>query len=234
MNISAAIAGCLALGLGVVLIPVQQDSDPASPERVAEVLGHLGVSGEALAAVGVVPSEVPVFLDRVANQPAAIAEIESSGAAIILSRSEHEAAEAALRLDATDEDAITAIDTASSGLTDAESRSLAARRALLSSALSGLGDADAIGRLFLNEFDASSLPIPYRFAPESSEDTRVLEWALEAARLAEARDVRVPDDAQQAVTSADAQFDVQLALQVVGQHAASNATAIEHWMSVQP
>lgn len=194
--------------------------------QVVEAAVVLGVTPESLACIGINGAGVDEVLNRLSEEfdeyQAYRGRLENAAAA-------HDrlvAARAAARLDPDDNAAITELQSAETAVQAAISAVESAKADLITTLTESLCDQqDAACTLMSPQF--LRLAPAYRPAELNEAGVRTLAWAL--ALRERLGGESLPSAATSAISGAESQYRVQLALTRLQQHAEANQTAMQNW-----
>lgn len=206
---------------------ISRDAPEASV--VLDAAARLGIDGQTLAGIGVTGAGVATVLDNLADRVEQAGYLLALEADLSAATLQIRQANADLRLDRADQAAQAALNAGEAQAAAVRQAMSQAQESLMLALFSGLADPDAVRRMFLDHQGAGRLPVAYRFATGSAEESDRLLWALDLCRLAEARGETPPQTAGAMVSAAHGHVVVQTALHHIAAHAEANRLAIEQW-----
>ncbi len=194
--------------------------------QVVEAAAVLGITPESLACIGISGADVDEVLDRLAEEfdeyQAYRGRLENAAAA-------HDrlvAARAAARLDPDDNDAIAELQSAETAVQAAISAAESSKADLIATLTESLCDQQDAACTLMNP-QLLRLAPAYRPAELNEAGVQTLAWAL--ALRERLGGESLPSAATSAISSAESQYRVQLALTRLQQHAEANQTAMQNW-----
>lgn len=210
----------------------EQPEVPA-PTEVVFAAARLGLDARTLACAGIHGSEVVDLLDEFVQRWESYAQLVVYEAGWADAQNDAFAANAALRLDAGDQqaalDLADALQRAGSARTSMES----ARTELIEDLVGSSTSSQAAQAVLLASPAACALPAAYRFAAAGDSEAACLGWALVMEAHAQDYDADIPVDARAELTAARSLAAVQVALQHESAQTQPNQLAIDQWMLTQ-
>jgi len=210
---------------GMALYSSTSVSQPTGPQ-VLEAATILGVTPDSLACVGISGADVGEVMDRLAEDFEDFQTYTSLLGDAAAAHDRMGVARAAARLDPHDSAAIADLQSAETAMQTAISRAADVRVDLIAAITESLCNHQDVACTFTHPQFLRLTPA-YRPAELNEAGARTLAWALSLqARLG---GEGLPSAATSAISSAESQYRVQLALTRLQQHGAANQTAMQNW-----
>lgn len=195
--------------------------------EVLEAAMVLGMNAETLACADIHGSEVTTVLDRLAADFDAFQTYRASLTGASEAYNAMIQARAATRLDPTDTQLADAFATAITQFEGAQDSAEQLRQSLVRDLTESLADSGAAIAVIQCSFSCS-VPAAYRPAGLVGDEARVLGWAL---RLRDCNPTgSMPGEATAAISAAESQTSVQLAMLRRNQHTLANQSTIDEWV----
>lgn len=194
--------------------------------EVLEAAALLGINAETLACADISGSEVTTLLDRLAGDfdafqtyMASLREVSEAYTSMIQARS-------AARLDPTETQLAEALEAMTAQFGGAQASAEQLRQNLLLDLTESLADSE-VAIAVIRCPSSCAVPAAYRPAELAGDQARVLGWAL---RLLDCNPTgSMPSEATAAITAAESQTSVQLAMLRRDLHTAANQVALDAW-----
>jgi hypothetical protein len=196
--------------------------------QVVEAATMLGVTPDSLACVGINGADVRAVLDRLAED---FEDYQSYSGLLRDAAAAHDrmvTARASARLDPHDPTAVAELQSAETAMQAAQSRGVAARADLIAALTESLCDLQDVACTYTGPHFLR-LPPAYRQAELNETGARTLAWALSLRARLGGEDL--PTAAANAISAAESQYRVQLALTRLRQDGAANQTAMQNWVT---
>lgn len=212
---------------GMALYNSANVSQPTG-QQVVEAATILGVTPDSLACVGISGAGVGEVLDRLSED---FEDFQTFTRLLEDAATAHDRmvdARAAARLDPHDSSAIADLQSAENAMQTAISLAADVRADLIVAVTESLCNHQDVACTF-NRPHFLRLAPAYRPAELNETRTHTLAWALSLRSRLGGDDL--PSAATNAISSAESQYRVQLALTRLQQHGAANQTAMQNWVN---